>query len=244
MTVFYSVRTVFLSIIHYESVFPVSHVWLTWSFWSIFSTLECTLSEALCHPGQHLSTVSDLQTENCQMTHMKQETAAWLCVTWCCWSHLSLHGSQSLLLVLEPSNNPQQALNPRSQTETVQTRFNAANVCFTTRWQKSFKTSAAGHEVSSGFITACHPKGIIYLLIIQLYDSFYIYFYNIAKSELLGGGALQSLLTALQKLTLLFGQVVLHLHRLPCDQPLVQPHRQLPLWQHTHTHTRRREAIQ
>lgn len=43
------------------------------------------------------------------------------------------------------------------------------------------------------------------------------------NTQLLGGGALESLLAALPVLTLQFGQVVLLLHRLPCYQPLVQP---------------------
>lgn len=53
---------------------------------------------------------------------------------------------------------------------------------------------------------------------------------NNTEIELLGGGALESLLAALPVLPLQFGQVVLLLHRLPCYQPLVQPCRQLSLW--------------
>lgn len=39
----------------------MTHLCLTWSFRNFFLTLECALSEALCHPGQHLSTISDLE---------------------------------------------------------------------------------------------------------------------------------------------------------------------------------------
>lgn len=47
--------------------------------------------------------------------------------------------------------------------------------------------------------------------------------------ELLGGCTLELLLAALPVLALQFGQVVLFLDRLPGDQPLVQPNRQLSL---------------
>lgn len=43
---------------------------LTWSSGSIFPTLERALGEALSHPGQDLSTVSDLWPQQKTMTDL------------------------------------------------------------------------------------------------------------------------------------------------------------------------------
>lgn len=53
---------------HHTLFFMILTFCLTWSSGSIFATLECALAEALSHPRQDLSAVSDLYNRQKTMT--------------------------------------------------------------------------------------------------------------------------------------------------------------------------------
>lgn len=104
---------------------------LTWCSWNFFPTLEGALSKALCHPGQQISTVSDLEKnqESCETNLAKCNLIISMCLKVMMRPllevYLDIHVCQSLLLVLKPTNNPQQALNPWSGAKKKKKSFNA-----------------------------------------------------------------------------------------------------------------------